>query len=542
MKKCGNIVDLFNKKIFKGCIEFNKNIIRIEQKDDVDSIDYILPGFIDSHVHVESSMLIPSRFSKLAIKNGTIATVSDPHEIANVLGEKGINFMIKDAEQTPLKIHFGVPSCVPATNFETSGDVLDSAKVKKLITRNDLYFLAEVMNFPGVINRDKEVMAKIEAAKLVNKRIDGHAPGLRGEDLDKYISAGIETDHEAYEFDEALEKIKKGMKILIREGSAAKNFESLYKLIDMYPDDVMLCTDDSHPDDLVKGHINKIVSRAVKKGLNLFNVLRAATVNPVLFYGLKVGLLRINDPADFIVVNNLEDFDIKEVFIDGKRVFSNGQFYFELKNSEQINNFNPAYIKVDDIKISLPEPNRKIRVIKAFDGDLLTEQLIVTPKIENGYAISDVERDILKIVVLNRYFPAKPSVGFINGFGLKKGAIALSIAHDSHNIVALGVSEDDIVEAVNKLIDLQGGIVVNHGNGEFSFIKLPYAGLMTDENPFTIAEKYETLNKTVQDLGSKLKAPFMTLSFMSLLVIPKLKLGDKGLFDVTEFKFVDLFI
>ncbi len=542
MKKCGNIVDLFNKKIFKGCIEFEKNIISIKENSNIKSENYILPGFVDAHVHIESSMLIPSRFSKLAIKNGTIATVSDPHEIANVLGEAGIDFMINDAQKTPLKIFFGVPSCVPATNFETSGAILDSTKVNKLIKRSDLYFLAEVMNFPGVINKDPEIMAKIKAAKEANKRIDGHAPGLRGEDLDKYIAAGIETDHEAYEFEEALEKIQKGMKILIREGSAAKNFEALYKLIDMYPDDVMLCTDDSHPDDLVKGHINKLVSRAVKKGLNLFNVLRAATVNPVQFYGLNVGLLRHNDPADFIIVNNLEDFEVQEVFIDGQMVYAENKILFKLNKAEKINNFQATYLKEEDLKIPVKNHDKQIRVIKAFDGDLLTEQLITSPKIVDGFAVSDTDRDILKIIVLNRYFPAKPSVGFINGFGLKRGAIALSIAHDSHNIVAIGVTDEDIIKTVNKLIDLKGGIVVNQGNDKFSYIQLPYAGLMTDGEPFEIAGEYERLNKIVQDLGSNLKAPFMTLSFMALLVIPKLKIGDKGLFDVSGFKFVDLFI
>ena len=542
MKKCGNIVDLFNKKIFKGCIEFEKNIISIKENSNIKSENYILPGFVDAHVHIESSMLIPSRFSKLAIKNGTIATVSDPHEIANVLGEAGIDFMINDAQKTPLKIFFGVPSCVPATNFETSGAILDSTKVNKLIKRSDLYFLAEVMNFPGVINKDPEIMAKIKAAKEANKRIDGHAPGLRGEDLDKYIAAGIETDHEAYEFEEALEKIQKGMKILIREGSAAKNFEALYKLIDMYPDDVMLCTDDSHPDDLVKGHINKLVSRAVKKGLNLFNVLRAATVNPVQFYGLNVGLLRHNDPADFIIVNNLEDFEVQEVFIDGQMVYAENKILFKLNKTEKINNFQATYLKEEDLKIPVKNHDKQIRVIKAFDGDLLTEQLITSPKIVDGFAVSDTDRDILKIIVLNRYFPAKPSVGFINGFGLKRGAIALSIAHDSHNIVAIGVTDEDIIKTVNKLIDLKGGIVVNQGNDKFSYIQLPYAGLMTDGEPFEIAGEYERLNKIVQDLGSNLKAPFMTLSFMALLVIPKLKIGDKGLFDVSGFKFVDLFI
>ncbi len=538
MKKCGFIVDIFKEKIYKGCVYFNQNITEIKKDDNVKDSFYILPGFIDAHVHIESSMLIPSRFSRLALKNGTVATISDPHEIANVLGIDGINFMIEDSKKTPLKIYFGVPSCVPATPFETSGAILDSKTVEKLLARDDLYYLSEVMNYPGVINNDTEIIAKIKAAKRLNKRVDGHAPGLRGEDLQKYINAGVETDHEAYTYEEGKEKIEKGMKILIREGSAAKNFEALYKLIDEYPNEVMFCTDDSHPDDLYNGHINNLVKRALNKGLNLFNVLKAASINAINFYGIDVGTLQKNTKADFIVVDNLKDFNILETYINGQKVYSNNSFFIEVYEPKAINKFNAKKICKSDLIVK-PKSD-KIKIIKAFDGELYTDLIIDTPKIYENNVISDIERDILKIVVLNRYKPANPSISFINGFGLKKGAIAMSIAHDSHNIISVGASDSDIINAINKLIEMKGGLVVYH-EGKFDTIKLPYAGLMTDAEPESIAFSYKRLNNLVKELGSELNSPFMTLSFMALLVIPKIKIGDKGLFDVTKFDFTDVF-
>ncbi len=536
---CGNIVDVVNKKIFTGTITVENGIIKSISKSECANNFFILPGFVDAHVHIESSMLIPSKFTYLAVKNGTVATVSDPHEIANVLGIEGIKFMIENAKQSPLKIYFGAPSCVPATPFETSGAIISAKEIEILFRDYNLTYLSEVMNFPGVINQIPDVIEKINIAKKYNRVIDGHAPGLRGEDLEKYIKAGIQTDHEAYTFEEAEEKIQKGMKILIREGSAAKNFEALHNLIDKYPEQIMFCTDDSHPDDLVEGHINKIVAKAINLGHDLFNTLRAATVNPKKFYKLQIGLLQPLDPADFIIVNNLQSFDVIQTYINGKLVYDNGKFFLNEQQLSAINNFNPSKISPQDLIIT-PEPNKKIKVIKAYDGELITDSFSTTPKIQNNNIISDTQRDILKLVVLNRYKPAKPSIAFINGFNLKKGAIALSIAHDSHNILAVGTTDQNISLAINKLIDIKGGIVVFDENNFFT-LSLPFAGLMTDNNPFQVAEKYKNLNKKVQELGSTLKAPFMTLSFMALLVIPKLKLSDKGLFDGTKFQFTSLF-
>ncbi len=538
----GNIVDVVSRRIFPGeiFVENGKIVNILERNEEYEN--YILPGLIDSHVHIESSMLIPSRFSYFAVKNGVVAVITDPHEIANVLGIKGVDFMIEDSKKVPLKVYFGAPSCVPATSFETSGAVLDSKAVNELLKRKEIYFLSEMMNFPGVVFGDEEVLKKIEAAKKHGKPVDGHAPGLSGEDLKKYVQAGISTDHECFTLEEAEEKIALGMKIQIREGSAAKNFEALYPLIDKYPDKVMLCTDDSHPDDLKKGYINKIVKMAFAKGLDVFNVLRAATLNPVKHYGLDVGLLQEGDFADFIVVDNLENFNVLQTYINGQKIYDGENVLFDFPElTEKPNKFVKNYLMEDDLRI---EPkSSKIRVIKAFDGELITETIVADAKIENNNVVSDVENDILKIIVLNRYQKAKPAIGFITGIGLKQGAIATTVAHDSHNIIAVGVNDYEILKVVNKLIDLNGGLVVSKGDENLEYLTLDVAGLMSAENnPLTVAEQYENLNKLAKELGTPLHAPFMTLSFMALLVIPELKLSDKGLFDGKAFKFTVLFV
>ncbi len=539
----GKIVDVKNQEIFPGILEIeNGKIIKIERAEG-DTGNYILPGLVNSHVHIESSMLTPQRFAEIAVQHGTVAAVCDPHEIANVLGEEGVLFMVENGKKSKFKFFFGVPSCVPATSFESSGAILDSKAVEKLLQRDDLYFLAEMMNFPGVIYDDPEVMAKIAAAKKLGKRIDGHAPGLRGDALTKYIEAGVETDHEAMELEEAEEKIKKGMRILIREGSAAKNFEALYPLIDKYPDKVMLCTDDSHPDDLISWHVNEIVKRALAKGLDKFNVLRAATVNAVEFYGLNVGLLQENDPADFIIIDDLGNFNVLSTYINGEKVFHKKTNYVvkHKDKAEKINKFNATKISEEDLRVKYP--GGKLRVIKAFDKQLYTDEIVMEPRISGNYVITDVKRDILKIVVLNRYTPeSKPAIGFITGFGLKRGAIASTIAHDSHNIIAIGCSDTEITDAINTLIDIKGGIVVNDGMGKIEKIPLDIAGLLTDQDAYTVAEKYKRLKELVKTLGSNLNSPMMTLSFMALPVIPKLKMTDKGLFNAQTFKPVDLFI
>lgn len=544
----GIIVDAISRRKFKGeiAVEDGK-IISIEEKEH-DIEQYILPGLVDAHVHIESSMTVPSVFARMAIARGTVAVVSDPHEIANVMGEEGIDYMLEDARKTPLKAFFGVPSCVPATPFESAGAVLDAEAVDRLLAREDLHYLSEMMNFPGVIMEFPEVMAKLESAKKHGKVIDGHAPGLRGADLQKYVSAGISTDHECFTCEEAVEKIKLGMKILIREGSSARNFETLYKLIDEYPESVMLCTDDSHPDTLIhEGHIDKLLRRGREKGLDIYNLIRAAVINPMEHYELNVGLLRGGDPADFIIVDDLKAFNVLKTFIDGNCVYDDGRVLFSVEKAPVKNVFNRGKISIDDVKLAVPasenkgEQMKKIRVIIAQDGELVTGQELALPKLENGNLVSDPARDILKMVVLSRYANDPVQIGFIKNIGLKKGAIASSIAHDSHNIIAVGATDEDIVGAVNRLVENRGGIVV--GTAE-SLLDLPLevSGLMSTLDGKEVAARYQQLNEEARKLGTSLMSPFMTLSFMSLLVIPELKLGDRGLFDVTKFEFVELFV
>ena len=543
----GIIVDAISKKQFKGEIVVeNGKIIRVEEKEHYNE-QYILPGLVDAHVHIESSMTMPSVFARMAVARGTVAVVSDPHEIANVMGEEGINYILEDSKKTPMKIFFGVPSCVPATPFESAGAVLDTIAVDRLLARVDLYYLSEVMNFPGVISESPEVMAKIESAKKYGKVIDGHAPGLRGTALQKYVSSGISTDHECLTYEEAVEKIKLGMKVQIREGSLARNFETLYRLIYEYPESVMLCTDDSHPTTLIhEGHIDRLIRRGYEKELDIYNLIQAAVINPVEHYGLNVGLLRKGDSADFIIVDDLKSFNVLSTFIDGNCVYDKGKVLFPMEKISAKNVFNRKEISIEDIKMSLPpadnrrEQMRNIRVIVAQDGELVTGQELALAKVENGNLVSDPGRDILKLVVLSRYRNDPANIGFIKNIGLKKGAIASSIAHDSHNIIAVGATDRDIVEAVNRLVENKGGIVVGTAENLLD-LPLEVAGLMSIRSGEEVAYRYQLLNEEARKLGTSLKSPFMTLTFMSLLVIPELKLGDKGLFDVTKFEFIELF-
>jgi len=531
----GNLVDLLNSKIYPAKISIADNkIVAIEpQKEQYDT--YILPGLIDAHIHIESSMLPPSEFARMASVHGTVATVSDPHEIANVLGKDGVRFMIENAKQTPFKFYFGAPSCVPATDFETSGAKLTAADIEELFSEYDLKYLSEVMNFPGVLYDNPDVIAKIDIAKKFNKPIDGHAPGLRGEDARKYAQAGISTDHECFDLEEAREKIRYGMNILIREGSAAKNFETLAPLLNESPDKCMLCSDDLHPDDLAKGHINLLVKRAIAMGTDPIEVLKIATLNPIKYYGLEVGLLQVGDPADFIIIDNLNDFNILQTYIDGELVAENGKSLLSFKKSSIINNFQTNYKNPNDFKLSIK--NTTIPVIKAIDGSLITERFDYKPVIIEDDVKCDLSNDILKIAVVNRYKDAKPAVWLINNFGLKRGAIATSVAHDSHNLIAVGIDNFSIAEAINAIIDTEGGMAVYDGTSA-NVLPLPIAGLMSNDDGWYAARKYEELNQSAKLLGTHLTSPFMTLSFMSLLVIPKLKLGDQGLFDVEKFAFV----
>lgn len=538
LKIKGNIVDIPGKKIYCGEIEVVagkiKSITRINE--DLSSYGFILPGFIDSHVHIESSMLIPSEFARLAVIHGTTGTISDPHEIANVCGMEGVKFMIENGRKVPFKFHFGAPSCVPATAFETAGAALGVADVTKLLAMPEIYYLSEMMNFPGVLHGDEAVMQKIAAAKKINKPVDGHAPGLRGKDAEKYINAGITTDHECFTAEEAEEKLSLGMKILIREGSAAKNFEALIGLLEKDPENIMFCSDDKHPDSLAEGHINVLCARAVAKGINIFKVLQAACINPVLHYKMQNGMLREGDAADFILVKDLIDFKVLQTYINGQLVAENGTSFIRPVSAEAVNKFDCSLKTAEDFGLHAKQGQKDIPVIEALEGQLITNKLTMAAKICNGMITADVQNDLLKIVVVNRYKDAPVAVSFIKNIGLKHGAIASTVAHDSHNIVAVGADDKSICRAVNLLIKEKGGISAVSAEEQL-VLPLPVGGLMSLEDGFKVAKEYTTIDRFAKEkLGSSMDAPFMTLSFMALLVIPHLKLSDKGLFDGDAFR------
>ena len=542
----GNIVHIRDKKIFYGEVAVtNGKITAINQLDTSLKIDegYILPGFIDSHVHIESSMLVPSEFARLAVVHGTVATISDPHEIANVCGIPGVQFMIDNGKTVPFKFHFGAPSCVPATLFETSGSSLDADEVDTLLQSPDIFYLSEMMNFPGVLFNDEEVMKKIAASKKYCKPVDGHAPGLKGEAAKKYIAAGISTDHECFTSEEAFNKLEYGMKILIREGSAAKNFDALINLLHDNADKMMFCCDDKHPDSLVDGHINTLCARAVAKGIDIFKVLQAACINPVQHYKMNVGLLSPGDDADFIIVKDLISFSVTKTYINGQLVAENGLSKISTSPCSIINNFNCDKKNVSDFAIE-HDGEKLITVIEALDGQLITNKIMEIATIQDGKIISDTANDILKIVVVNRYHTAPIAKAFVKNFGIKQGAIASTVAHDSHNIIAVGADDESICKAINLVIDAMGGVsAVNSASfnkNESLVLPLPIAGLMSNENGYKVATAYTAIDKMVKEqLGATLNAPFMTLSFMALLVIPHIKLSDKGLFDGDAFKFLE---
>lgn len=533
----GQIVDLVRSCIFPGTVTVNDGkIAEITETPEAEP-RFILPGFIDAHIHIESSMVPPSEFARMAVPHGTVATVSDPHEIANVMGVEGIDYMINSGKRGHFKFYFGAPSCVPATPFETSGATLDAAAIEQLMARDDIHYLAEMMNYPGVLMDDPEVMKKLDSAHRHGKPIDGHAPMVTGDDLKKYVGAGIGTDHECNTIEEAQEKLKLGMKILIREGSAAKGFDALIPLMEEHPEMLMFCSDDKHPNDLIKGHVNLLVKRALAQGYKLMDVLRAASLNAVRHYHLDVGLLQKGDDADFIVVDNLDEFNVMQTYVKGRKVAENGVALMQRRKEEAVNNFHAMPIQAEALQVHYE--GEHIKVIAAMDGNLLTNTIIATPKVVDGNIVSDTSRDLLKMVVLNRYEKAQPAVGFVNGFSLKRGAIATSVAHDSHNIVAVGCSDEDIARAINLLIYTKGGMVAC-SETEFALLPLPVAGLMSLEEGGRVAEDYERADRLAHEFGCTLYSPFMTLSFMALLVIPELKLSDKGLFDVMKFGFTSL--
>jgi adenine deaminase len=536
----GQFIDLFSRTIKAAKItvlhDRIHSITELEHAPD----NYILPGFIDAHIHIESSMLTPANFGAIAVKHGTVATVSDPHEIANVCGVDGVDYMIENSKQSPFNIFFGAPSCVPATAFETAGACIDADAISQLIQRPDIWYLTEMMNYPGVLHKDEEVFKKIKAAQLFNKPIDGHAPGLRGEMAASYIDAGISTDHECTTLEEALDKLQLGMQILLREGSAAKNFDALHPLLEGFSKNCMFCSDDKHPDELIKGHINALVQRAFDLGHNLFDVLTAACINPITHYKLPMGMLRVGDAADFIITEGLSFNRIKATYLKGKLVAADGQSLISVPTQDIINNFKAQAYAVSDFAIAAQPTTKQIRVIEAIEGQLITTSCLQDANIQNGFIESDLTNDVLKMVVVNRYTThTQPAIAFIKNFNLKEGAIASTVGHDCHNIIAVGVDDDSICKAVNLIIEQQGGIAVVSKDQQ-SCLALPIAGLMSTEDGDTLAQAYTDIDAAAKKLGTTLKAPFMTLSFMALLVIPNLKLSDKGLFDGVAFTFTPL--
>jgi adenine deaminase len=534
----GQLIDIHKQKIYKADISIRKGRIkRINQSESAER-SFIIPGLIDAHVHIESSMLTPGSFAMACVPHGTIGVVSDPHEIASVLGIKGVEYMIEDSKRVPVKFWFGAPSCVPATQYETSGGKIDVNDISRLLSRKEVKYLAEMMNYPGVIYENEDVLLKIEEAKKAGKVIDGHAPGLTGTELKKYVEAGISTDHECSTLEEAKEKINLGMRILIREGSAARNIDALKDLYKTDPDKIMLCSDDLHPEMLEKRHINKLMARLIKEGYDLFDVIRSATINPAQHYGLDAGMLRVGDRADFIVIDSIEEMNVLETWIKGEKVYDRGKVLFKYRPGGSINMFNCSDINTDDLIIK--NKGHKFRIIRAFDGELLTKEEI-NEKVDSTLIEPVPEKDILKIVVKDRYNDAPPAIGFIRGFGIKEGAFASSVAHDSHNIIAIGTNNIDIVSAVNEIVRIKGGLAVSSGNKTTS-LTLDIAGIMSAKTCMEVASSYKILSDRVKSMGCKMSAPFMSLSFMALLVIPELKISDKGLFDGKQFRPVQLFL
>lgn len=539
----GNIVDLHTRRVFAGrVIVRDGRIDSVCEDASVDDPTFLILGFVDAHVHIESSMLPPAEFGRIALRHGTVATVSDPHEIANVLGVPGIEFMFESAEQTPLKICFGVPSCVPATAFETAGAVIGVAEVRQLLADPRTGYLSEMMNYPGVLNADPEVMAKIQCARDAGKPVDGHAPGLRGKDAATYAAAGIQTDHECVSLEEAEDKIRSGMLIAIREGSAARNFAALEPLLKSHPDHCMFCTDDMHPNQLVHGHVDRLVARAVAGGADVFDVLDAASRTAINHYRLPVGQLQPGDPADFIRVQDLIDFQVLETWIDGECVGRNGKSLTEHQPGRAPNFFSTSSVRAESFQVPAPAERCRVRVIDAVDGQLITGLLEVELAAEDGFLKSDLVQDIIKLAVINRYQDAPVSVGFLRGFGLKRGAIASSVAHDSHNVLIAGVDDASMAAAANAVIAARGGVCACSPGQRPDLFPLEIAGLMSTMNGDDAAVRYEAVAESARRLGTNLRDPFMTLSFMALLVIPDLKLGDLGLFSGAAFSFVPLVI
>lgn len=570
MKFTAYILDVLTDSVYPARITIEDGIfkeivpIHVTEETKIDVEGLMLPGFIDSHIHIESSMMTPAQFAKIAVRHGTTSVVCDPHEIANVRGIRGIEFMIDNASTVPFNFYFAAPSCVPATAFETSGAVLDSDDIEYLLQKDEIVALAEMMNFPGVIGQDPEVLRKLELARKYKKPIDGHAPLVSGKDLDKYIEQGIVTDHECSSFQEAMEKKQKGMKIMVRDGSSAKDMEALfdfseriehYKNQDSFgiiPNEVLsrrlhspifdfIVSDDKHPNDLIRGHLNESVKKAADLGIDIIKAIEMVTINPAAHFGLDAGSIVTGARADFIIIDNLNDLNILKTYISGECVFDGEDVLFDIGEVEVENSITADEKFAEDFDVYFEGDECRVNVIECTDGDLLTKKATASLITKDGIVQPDIFQDVLKIAVVERYGSNTVANGFIKGFGLKKGAIASSIAHDSHNIVVVGYSSEMMAEAVNTVIKNKGGIAVVSEDFKDS-LSLPIAGLMSNEDAYDVAKKLDVLHRMASALGCKLDSPFMTMAFMSLLVIPSIKLSDKGLFDGDSFEFMDVII
>lgn len=534
-----NLVDIDGRRIHAAEIVWDAGVLTAitDLGDAREDWPYLTPGFVDAHIHLESSLLPPAEFARLAVRHGTVATVSDPHEIANVLGIEGVRWMIDNVNQTPFHVLLGAPSCVPATPFETAGAVIEAHEVEELLDTPGVGYLSEVMNFPGVLAREPHLMAKLAAAASRHVPVDGHAPGLEGQMAADYAAAGIHTDHECATLAEAEHKLAQGMRILIREGSAARNFEALHPLISRYPGQVMFCSDDRHPDDLSQGHINQLARRAVAHGHDVFDVLAAACLTPRRHYPLAIGELRIGDAMNAALLTDLRDFRVQATWLNGVLSAEDGETRLSRYPCRPVNRFNAARVNADMLSIPADSglASARCRIIAAEDGQLLTRTEISELPVKDGSVLPSVREDALLLAVVNRYQPALPAVALIRGFRLQSGALASSVAHDSHNIVAVGCDADSLARAINMVIDAKGGLALVHAD-HADILPLPLAGLMSDAEGDAVAAHYSALTHQARiRLGCPLRAPFMTLSFMALLVIPELKLSDRGLFDGKRF-------
>jgi adenine deaminase len=532
----GNLVDVVREAVFPARIETSHGIITLIERVDKEFRDFLVPGLIDAHIHIESSLLSPSRFAEAAVPHGTTAVIADPHEIANVLGLEGIDYMVRDAAAVPLRFYFTAPSCVPATPFETSGAVLGPREVEKLLERDNFIALGELMNYPGAIRGDPDVIAKIDVARRLRKPVDGHCPLLSGEPLRAYVGLGISTDHECTTAAEALEKHALGMRVMVREGSVSKDLEALAPFARDH--EFLLVSDDLLLPDLLRGHLDRSLAAAVSLGIDPFRALRAATINPARHYGLPLGLLEAGRMADIVRVADLGSFRILEVYIGGRRAAGQGRPTFVARPEPLPGRLSVRERSPRDFAVRASGPSAKVRSIGLVKDSLLTQSLKATLSVEDGLVMPDADRDILRIAVVNRYRDAPVANGFVTGFGLKDGAIAGSVAHDSHNIIAVGAGAGDVADAVNRVIREGGGFSAC-ASGRGAILPLPVAGLMSAEPAAAVGETLDRLHAMAEAQGSTIPRPFMAMSFLSLLVIPSLKIGDRGLFDVDAFRFVE---